>query len=67
MKKLLIIIGLIARLNTNLIAGPIHNAAHEGDLEALKVQLTEGVDVDSKDNSGNTPLYILIFVEYILC
>ncbi len=37
--------------------GTIHGAASGGDIEAVGEFLNAGVDVDAKDDRGNTPLY----------
>ena len=34
----------------------IHEAAEEGNIEAVKQHLTEGADVNAKDSRGRTPL-----------
>ena len=58
MKKLLIIIGATVGLNTSIIAGPIHDAAATGDIEAVQAELDKGVDVDLKDDTTEiTSLY----------
>lgn len=37
--------------------GAEHEAAREGDTDALRALIESGVDVDSKDPTGNTPLH----------
>ena len=45
-------------------AGPIHNAARDGDLAGVQAELDKGVDVNKKDNDGMTPLnYAAVFAE----
>lgn len=38
------------------IAGPLHDAAHAGDVEKVRELLTQGADVDERDERGETPL-----------
>ena len=38
-------------------AGPIHDAARKGDIEAVKQHLAAGMDVNAKDEDGVTPLH----------
>ena len=37
-------------------ADPIHDAAAAGDLAAIQAELDKGVDVNAKDDEGETPL-----------
>jgi ankyrin repeat protein len=60
MKKLLIIIGVIVGLNTSIVAGPIHDAASNGDIDEIKSLLNIGVSVDHKDKYGRTALMVSI-------
>jgi len=41
-----------------VLAGPIHDAAWGGDLDSVQAELDKGVDVDTKDDNGFTPLHI---------
>ena len=34
----------------------IHQAAYDGDIQAVKQHLVDGTDVNAKDNNGETPL-----------
>ena len=36
----------------------IHDAAYEGNIEAVKQHLAAGTDVNAKDKEGDTPLHI---------
>jgi len=38
-------------------AGPIHDAAINGDIEAVKQHLAAGRNVNAKDDKGRTPLH----------
>jgi len=38
-------------------AGPIHDAARKGDIEAVKQHLAAGRNVNAKDDKGRTPLH----------
>ena len=57
MKKLLIIIGITAGLNTSIVAGPIHDAAKIGVLVGVQAELDKGVDVNVKGSHEETPLH----------
>ncbi|MFC1781686.1 ankyrin repeat domain-containing protein, partial [Planctomycetota bacterium] len=36
---------------------PLHEAAEAGDIEQIKQLISEGAEIDLRDNRGNTPLY----------
>ncbi|MFT3819180.1 MAG: ankyrin repeat domain-containing protein [Rubrivivax sp.] len=40
---------------------PLHQAAHRGDLAALRRLLAAGADVDGRDAHGRTPLHVATF------
>ena len=41
-------------------AGPLHDAAREGDLEKVRALLGEGAEVDAQNDRGETPLILSI-------
>jgi ankyrin repeat protein len=41
-------------------AGPIHDAALNGDLAGVQAELDKGVDVNAKSDDGTTPLDVAI-------
>ena len=43
----------------------IHDAAREGNIEAVKQHLAAGVDANAKDMRGRTPLYRVTNKEFI--
>jgi ankyrin repeat protein len=43
--------------------GSIHDAAVEGNIEAVKQHLAAGTDVNKKDDDGKTPLDSAIFAK----
>ncbi|SVB06704.1 uncharacterized protein METZ01_LOCUS159558 [marine metagenome] len=58
MKHLLLTTIAAVFLATTSFAGPIHDAARNGDLEVVQTQLNKGVDVDAKNTAmGDTPLH----------
>ena len=66
MKKLILTLGIIAGLNS-LYAGPIHEAAASGDLNAIASFVNEGGNIDEEDfNGGYTPLMYAAFEDQIL-
>lgn len=60
MKRLLIalvlMIALMAVPGGAVVAGPLHDAARQGDLEALRRLITEGADAALQDEHGFTAL-----------
>jgi ankyrin repeat protein len=58
MKHLLITTIVSVLLTTTSFAGPIHDAADNGDLAGVQAELDKGADVNAKDNDGWTPLHI---------
>ena len=42
----------------------IHEAAENGDIEAIKKHLDAGTDVNKKNNDGSTPLFNAVIFEY---
>ena len=64
MKHLLLTIIAAVVLVTTAFAGPIHDAARDGDLAGVQAELDKGADVNKKDNDGMTPLnYAAVFGE----
>ena len=57
MKHLLLTTIAAVVLVTTAFAGPIHDAARDGDLAGVQVELDKGADVNKKDNDGMTPLH----------
>ena len=55
MKQLLITIAALVLVGT-AFADPLHDAASKGDLAGVQAELDKGVDVDTKDDNGLTPL-----------
>ena len=60
MKRILsIFIGIIGTslLAATAFADPIHDYAKRGDIVAVQLELDKGVDVNTKDDRGRTPLH----------
>ena len=57
MKSLLLIFSL-SFLSSVAVAGPIHDAAREGDLQEVQRLINEGVNIDSKTKYEETALHI---------
>ena len=56
MKRTLLLLTIASLMTTLTFAGPIHLAARNGDIEAVKQHLADGADVNAKDKYGRTPL-----------
>ena len=56
------VFGLLMSLiaGSQVIAGPLHEASNAGDVGALQAALETDPDIDSQDNSGETPLNLAI-------
>ena len=50
---------LTARAGTEGVSTPLHQAVNAGDIERVKSLLSDGADVNAKDDKGNTPLHLL--------
>ncbi len=46
-------------LATTAFAGPIHDAARNGDLAGVQAALDKGADVNARNEDGKTPLAYL--------
>jgi len=57
MKHLLLTTIAAVMLVGTAFAGPIHDAAKNGDLADVQAELDKGADVNAKDADGWTPLY----------
>jgi ankyrin repeat protein len=53
--KLIITTIAAALLVTTAFAGPIHEAAVNGNLAGVQAELDKGVDVNAKTEDGRTP------------
>ena len=42
----------------NVFASPIHDAVIDGDLAGVQAELDKGVDVNTKNNNGETSFYL---------
>ena len=56
MQRLLITLAFMAALAGAAVAGPLHDAARQGDVEALRRLITEGADTALQDEHGFTAL-----------
>ena len=67
MKHALTIVFVVAFLSFPITgsAGPLHDMAEEGNLEAVKNLLSQGVNADTKDDEGWTALHHAAFVGYV--
>jgi ankyrin repeat protein len=57
MKHLLLTTIAAVVLATTAFADPIHDAARTGDLAGVQAELNKGVDVNAKNDDGQTPLH----------
>ena len=57
MKHRLLALTVTSLLATTGFAGPIHNAAFSGNIEAVKQHITAGTDVNAMNKYGWTPLH----------
>jgi uncharacterized protein len=46
--------------NGLVLAGPLHDAARNGDLEKVRILISEGAPIDAPSNRGETPLILAI-------
>ncbi|MDP7177344.1 MAG: ankyrin repeat domain-containing protein [Verrucomicrobiota bacterium] len=59
MKRTLLTIEVTSLLATTAFAGPIHDAARNGDLAGVQAALDKGADVNARNEDGKTPLAYL--------
>ncbi|MDP7178953.1 MAG: ankyrin repeat domain-containing protein, partial [Verrucomicrobiota bacterium] len=57
MKHLLLTTIAAVVLVGTAFAGPIHDAAEEGDLAGVQAELDKGANVNAKNQNGATPLH----------
>jgi ankyrin repeat protein/beta-lactamase regulating signal transducer with metallopeptidase domain len=50
---------LTAQAGTKAASTPLHEAATAGDIEQVKSLLSKGVDINAKNEKGNTPLHLV--------
>ena len=51
------LIAIVAAVLVVGCGGSIHDAAHTGNIEAVKKHLASGADLNTKDSEGGTPLH----------
>ncbi|HIN17670.1 MAG TPA: ankyrin repeat domain-containing protein [Gammaproteobacteria bacterium] len=56
-KRTLLTLAVTSLLATTAFAGPIHDAAENGDARGVVAELDKGVDANAKDADGQTPLH----------
>ena len=59
MKQLVTTLTITSLLATPAFAGPIHDAARNGDLAGVQAALDKGADVNARNEDGKTPLAYL--------
>lgn len=59
MLKILLVL-LVATFTTAAIAGPLHDAARQGDFDAVREMIAEGADLDEKAQNGETPVILAV-------
>jgi ankyrin repeat protein len=55
---LLLLLAAGCKRQSNDVTTPLHEAAFRGDTKEMLLLIQEGADVDAKDSSGKTPLFI---------
>ena len=53
--RLLTLVSLV--IGSSALAGPLHDAAEQGNLNEVSLLITQGADVNAKDQQGLTPLH----------
>ena len=61
MKRTLLTIEVTSLLAATAFAGPIHDAARDGDLAGVQAELDKGADVNAKNDDGWTPLHSAVY------
>jgi cytohesin len=56
--RLLTLVSLV--IGSSALAGPLHDAAEQGSLHEVRQLLTQGTNVNAKDQHGATPLHLAI-------
>ena len=60
MSRIAVWLALISGLTSSAAAGPLHDAAREGDLAAVEAALAQGAEIDPPGDDGETPLILAI-------
>ena len=59
MKRTLLTLAVTSLLATTAFAGPIHDAARDGDLAGVQAELDKRADVNARNEDGKTRLAYL--------
>lgn len=59
------VLRLLITLDPEAGTGPLLEAAREGRAEHVKLLLTQGVDIDARDEDGNTPLMLAVSAAHV--
>lgn len=60
MVRIAIALFLFLGSSTNALAGPLHKATHDGDLEQVHALIDAGADLNVQGDNGETPLILAI-------
>jgi ankyrin repeat protein len=56
---------LLGVKSASALAGPLHDAASQGDLAAIDVLLAEGAEMDARGENGETPLILAVLTGHV--
>jgi ankyrin repeat protein len=60
-----VVLAILAGLTSaSALAGPVHDAASDGDLAAMEALLAEGTEIDARGENGETPLILAILKDH---
>ena len=63
MPRIAFLLALVLGISLPAMAGPLHDAARDGDLVAVEAAVAQGAEIDAQGDNGETPLILAILAQ----